>query len=58
MSGSHASTTAQNRQVLEWLSAGKMDLVKYISVTFALSDIVKAFEALRSEKVLKVLIRA
>jgi L-iditol 2-dehydrogenase len=56
--GSHASTVAQNRQVLEWLSAGKLDLAKYVSATFALSDIVEAFEALRSEKVLKVLIRA
>jgi Zn-dependent alcohol dehydrogenase len=49
---------AQNRQVPEWLPAGQLDLVTYISATFALSDIVKAFEALRSEKVLKVLIRA
>jgi L-iditol 2-dehydrogenase len=55
--GSHASTAAQNRQVLDWLSAGKLDLAKYVSATFALSDIVEAFEALRSEKVLKVLIR-
>ncbi len=55
--GSHASTAAQNRQVLEWLSAGELDLAKYVSATFALSDIVEAFEALRSEKVLKVLIR-
>jgi L-iditol 2-dehydrogenase len=56
--GSHASTAAQNRQVLEWLSAGKLDLAKYVSATFALSDIAEAFEALSSEKVLKVLIRA
>ncbi len=55
--GSHASTAAQNRQVLEWLSAGELDLAKYVSATFALSDIVEAFEALRSERVLKVLIR-
>jgi L-iditol 2-dehydrogenase len=55
--GSHASTAAQNQQVLEWLSVGKLDLAKYVSATFALSDIVEAFEALRSEKVLKVLIR-
>jgi L-iditol 2-dehydrogenase len=56
--GSHASTAAQNRQVLDWMSAGTLDLAKYVSATFALSDIVEAFEALRSEKVLKVLIRA
>jgi L-iditol 2-dehydrogenase len=55
--GSHASTTAQNRQVLDWLFAGKLDLAKYVSATFALSDIVEAFEALGNEKVLKVLIR-
>jgi L-iditol 2-dehydrogenase len=55
--GSHASTVAQNRQVLDWLSAGRLDLGKYISATFSLADIPAAFEALRSEKVLKVLIR-
>ncbi len=55
--GSHASTAAQNRQVLEWLAAGELDLAKYVSASYALSGIVEAFEALRSEKVLKVLIR-
>jgi L-iditol 2-dehydrogenase len=55
--GSHASTAAQNRQVLDWLSKGELDLARYVSAIFALSDIGEAFRALASEKVLKVLIR-
>lgn len=54
--GSHASTVAQNRQVLDWLAAGKLDLGKYVSATYPLLEIQTAFEALRNEKVLKVLI--
>jgi threonine dehydrogenase-like Zn-dependent dehydrogenase len=55
--GSHASTVAQNRQALDLLSAGRLDLGKHISATFPLADISAAFEALRGEKVLKVVIR-
>lgn len=54
--GSHASTVAQNRQVLDWLAAGKLDLAKYVSASYSLQNIQQAFEALHSEKVLKVLI--
>ena len=54
--GSHASAVAQNRQVLDWLAAGKLDLGKYVSATYPLLEIQTAFEALRNEKVLKVLI--
>ena len=55
--GSHASSVSQNRQILQWLAEGRLDLARYVSATFALSDIVKAFEALGNEKVLKVLIQ-
>jgi len=54
--GSHASTAAQNRQVLDWLAAGQLDLARFVSARYPLARIEEAFEALRSEKVLKVLI--
>ncbi len=54
--GSHASTVAQNKQVLSWISSGKIDLHKYVSASFPLEKIEDAFESLKSEKMVKVLI--
>ena len=50
MHGSHASSVSQNRQILQWLAEGRLDLARYVSATFALSDIVKAFEALGNDR--------
>jgi L-iditol 2-dehydrogenase len=55
--GSHASTVRQNKQVLDWLETGKMDLGKYISGEFPLEKIEEAFESLKSEKMIKVIIK-
>jgi L-iditol 2-dehydrogenase len=54
--GSHATSVSQVRRVLGWLAAGELDLGKYVSASYPLAEIQEAFEALRSEKVLKVLI--
>jgi len=54
--GSHASTVAQNKQILTWIREGRLDLSKYISSGFPLDRIEDAFESLKSEKMLKVLI--
>lgn len=55
--GSHASTVEQNETVLNWISSGTIDLSKYISDRFTLTDIEDAFESLKSEKMIKVLIQ-
>ncbi|MCX7026683.1 MAG: alcohol dehydrogenase catalytic domain-containing protein [Spirochaetes bacterium] len=54
--GSHASTVAQNKKVLSWVTDGTFNLKKYISVKFPLDKIQDAFESLKSEAMLKVLI--
>lgn len=54
--GSHASTVAQNKQVLSWIADDTFDLRKYISAKFPLDRIQDAFESLKSEAMLKVLI--
>jgi L-iditol 2-dehydrogenase len=52
--GSHASTVAQNRMVVDWIAKGELDLGKYISATYPLEKIEEAFEALDNARVLKV----
>jgi L-iditol 2-dehydrogenase len=52
--GSHASTVAQNRQVVDWIERGELGLQKYLSAAYPLERIEEAFEALDSAKVLKV----
>ena len=52
--GSHASTVAQNRIVVDWITKGELDLGKYISATYPLEKIEEAFEALDNARVLKV----
>ena len=46
--GAHASTVAQNKQALEAVASGKIDVEKYITA-FPLEDAEKAFEALIAE---------
>jgi len=54
--GSHASTVAGNRRVLEMIAAREIDIAKYASRTYALERIDDAFEALKSEDLMKVLV--
>jgi L-iditol 2-dehydrogenase len=54
--GAHASTPAQNSMVLAWLARGKLKVIKYVSQTFGLQDIEKAFHALQSRRLMKAII--
>lgn len=54
--GSHASTVAQNREVLNMISAGKLNVDPFTSNPFALKDIDKAFEAISSESIVKAIL--
>ena len=53
--GAHAGTVAQNKQALEAVESGKLDVAKYISA-FALGDIEKAFAALIDETAEKAVV--
>ena len=53
--GAHASTVAQNKQVLDMVVSGKLNVEKYITV-FAFSDIDKAFESVVTEKAVKAVV--
>lgn len=53
--GAHASTVAQNRQALELVASGKLDVEKYLS-EFAFKDIEKAIGALIDEAAEKVVL--
>jgi len=53
--GAHASTVAQNRQALEAVVSGKLDVQKYITV-FAFADVEEAFAALIDETAEKAVI--
>lgn len=55
--GSHASSVAQNREALRRIAAGEIDIAKYISGAYPLNRIEGAFEALKNERVLKLLIK-
>lgn len=56
--GAHASTPAQNRQALKWISQSKLDVKKYIDAVYALEDIDKAFQEVQSKNMLKAIIRS
>jgi L-iditol 2-dehydrogenase len=54
--GSHASTAAENRRILEIIATRQLDIAKYASRTYPLESIDSAFEDLKNEDVLKVLV--
>ena len=54
--GSHASTVEENRHILGLVSRREIDIAKFASKTYALEQIEHAFEALKSESILKVLV--
>ena len=54
--GSHASTVVENRRVLDMVAAREIDIAKYASRTYPLERIDDAFEDLKGEHVLKVLV--
>jgi L-iditol 2-dehydrogenase len=54
--GCHASTVAQNRMVLQTMSAGKLDVSPFTKKTFSLREINEAFEAISNETILKAIL--
>jgi L-iditol 2-dehydrogenase len=55
--GVHASTPLQNKKVISWISSGSLKVKKYITKTYALQDIQKAFEGIQSGDVLKAIVK-
>ena len=53
--GAHASTVAQNKQVLDMVVSGKLNVEKYITA-FDFHDIDKAFESVVTEKAVKAVV--
>ena len=53
--GAHASTVKQNKEALDLIATGKLEVEKYIT-KFAFDDIVKAFESLISEDAEKAVV--
>ncbi len=55
--GVHASTAKQNKDVMEWIAAGKLEVRKYITKVYPLSDIEQAFHDLQSQSVFKAVVK-
>jgi L-iditol 2-dehydrogenase len=55
--GVHASTPLQNKKVIGWISNGSLKVRKYITGIYPLSDIEKAFEAIKSGAALKAIVK-
>jgi L-iditol 2-dehydrogenase len=55
--GAHASTAAQNRLALGWITDGEIDIGKYVSGVYRLDDIEQAFGAIKSGNVMKVIVK-
>lgn len=55
--GVHASTPLQNKKVIDWISNGSLKVKKYITGIYPLSDIEKAFAALKSGAALKAIVK-
>jgi L-iditol 2-dehydrogenase len=55
--GVHASTARQNKAVMEWIAAGKLDVRKYITRLYPLAAIEQAFRDLQSQSVFKAVVQ-
>ena len=55
--GVHATTPRLMKQILDYVQQKKLDLEKYVSRVYALSDIEKGFIAIRDENVMKVVVK-
>ena len=55
--GVHASTALQNRKVMGWIAAGKLDVRKYITRLYPLVEIEQAFRDLQAQSVFKAVVR-
>jgi L-iditol 2-dehydrogenase len=54
--GVHASTPRQNKDVMSWISAGKLDVKKYITKVYPIVDIEQAFKDLAAQAVFKAVV--
>jgi L-iditol 2-dehydrogenase len=55
--GVHASTPRQNRNVMEWIADGKLNVRKYITKVYPLADVEQAFRDLQSQSVFKAVVK-
>lgn len=55
--GAHASTVAQNREVLDLIASGKLPVKEFVNNPFPLKDILKAFDALNREEIVKAILQ-
>jgi len=55
--GVHASTPRQNREAMSWISAGKLDVKKYITRVYPIEDIEQAFQDLAAQAVFKAVVK-
>jgi L-iditol 2-dehydrogenase len=55
--GVHASTARQNRIVMGWIAAGKLEVRKYITRLYPLSEIEQAIRDLQNQAVFKAVVK-
>jgi L-iditol 2-dehydrogenase len=55
--GAHASTVAQNREVLNMIADGSLSVKSFVHNPFPLKDILKAFDALNQEEIVKAVLQ-
>jgi len=55
--GVHASTAEQNRKVLKWIADGTINVHKYISKVYPLSEILTAFKDIKEKGIMKAVIQ-
>lgn len=55
--GAKASSAAQNREALDLLSSGKLSVKEFTNNSFPLKDILKAFEELSRENIVKAILQ-
>lgn len=55
--GVHATTPSMVKKIMEYVGAGRLNLEKYVSDIYELSEIQKGFEAIRDRNAMKVLIK-
>lgn len=55
--GVHATTPSMMKKIMEYVGAGRLNLEKYVSDIYELSEIQKGFEAIRDRNAMKVLIK-
>ncbi|MGA2615618.1 MAG: alcohol dehydrogenase catalytic domain-containing protein [Spirochaetia bacterium] len=55
--GAHASTPFQNKEVMGWVEARKLDVKKYVTRVYPLEETENAFRDLQSQSVFKAVIK-